>query len=110
MSCETKLVLTEQAIGNIANMQRRIAEIGECCGWWGDEYIEALSSFGCSLAGMMRLGGRATAEDDLNLYVVSFIHYGVIFHRRYHADSSPDELVGTWSVNSSTSFRTAKRP
>lgn len=54
------------------------------------ENVKQAESLLVSLRAVFGLGGKIYAEDDLSLYGVSFIHYGMIYHRS----------TGTWSVHS----------
>lgn len=93
------LVLTPEAQRNIQNMRERVAEIGECCGFWSDDYVDALKSLMDCLITVIGLGGHVYAEDDLSLIVNSFITVGIIAHRKVRAGER-DSVVVQWSAHS----------
>lgn len=82
MAESVTLEITEAAESNISAMLVRVGTIGATYGESSPEYKLASDSLLTSLAQVLRLGGRITAEDDLSLYCVSFIHYGVVFHAK----------------------------
>jgi hypothetical protein len=100
VAADTKLELTPSAIRNIRNMQVRVAQIGSEFGLNSDEYRRALESLNQVLIGLIGLGGRIIAEDDLSLLGDSFISYGVIFHRRHIGNNERHPVLGEWSIHS----------
>jgi len=94
-----RLELTPGALEVVAAMQRRVAAVADEYGEGSAEHVEIQGSVMNALAGMIRLGGRITKDDELSLLGVSFITYGVVFfpHRK---DGQPDPLRGTWSIHS----------
>lgn len=97
MAESVTLEITEAAEGNISAMLVRVNQIQMQYGVNSDEWQRAVSSCNSALANMLRLGGRITAEDDLSLYCVSFIHYGVVFHAK--RNSVPCERCGGTKVS-----------
>ncbi len=97
---DTKLELTERAMLNITAMQERVNVVQSLYGPLSDEHQEMLRSLLHALIGMIRLGGRISAEDDLSLYgVTPHIHYGVNFSPERNGDRR-DPVLGSWSINS----------
>jgi hypothetical protein len=94
-----QLDLTANALQVVAAMRARVAAVADEYGQGSPEHVEILESLVDALAGIIRLGGRITREDELSLLGVSFITYGVIFFPR-RQDGQPDPLRGTWSVHS----------
>jgi hypothetical protein len=97
---DTKLELTPRALQNLANMQRRVNAIGSEFGFNSDQYRQVLESFNQALLGIIRLGGRVTAEDDLSLLVDSFITVGCIWHAKHIGNNQRHSLLGEWSLHS----------
>ena len=91
------LQITDGAQQNIIDCVWRIIEISNRYGYRSEDPLQAMESFVTSIAAVFRLGGYVTPEDDLSLYGASFIHYGMIFHRRKKDD---DDIAGEWSVHS----------
>ncbi len=96
---DRRLELTPGALQVVAAMQARVAAVADEYGEESPEHVEMLESLVDALAGMVRLGGRITRDDELSLLGVSFITYGVVFfpHRK---DGQTDPLRGTWSIHS----------
>lgn len=97
-------VITDSALRNIENMQRRVWDIENK---YGDRSIEALKATWSLLhvhATILRWPGKVFAEDDLSLLIQSHITIGVIFHRQKNKKEDGswehDPLLGEWSCHS----------
>jgi hypothetical protein len=95
---DTTLVLTPAAIKTIGAMQQRLVDVDR---QYGDspQTTKMLWSLLQALIGMIRLGGEISQDDELSLYGIAFIHYGVNFSAERDGDQR-DPLLGTWSLNS----------
>lgn len=104
---KTKTIeVTEQAQKRMSDMEQRVYTIGQHFGTDSVEYVKAAESLAHSLLQVFRLGGTVQAGDsDLNLYCVSFIHYGI----EWFANRTPmtnlfgdtvTGIAGEWSVHS----------
>lgn len=91
--------ITPEAQRTLSAMQERLGAISANFGPHSEEYLETVESFAFSVLQVLRLGGKLYSDGELSLYGVSFIHYGVVFHRRY-IDGDYHPLLGTWSVHS----------
>lgn len=100
VATDTTITLTPRAIQNISNMQMRVARIGSEFGFQSEEYIKILESLNQALLGVLRLGGRVMAEDDLSLLVDSYITVGCIWHPRHIGGGERHGVLGEWSLHS----------
>lgn len=96
---ERELEFSPEALEVIGKMRERVRQVGEAFGFHSTEYIEILESFNGALLSLIHLGGRITKDGELSLFGLSFIAYGVIFHRK-HRDGKPLDLLGSWSCHS----------
>lgn len=90
---------TPEALSTLQDMRQRINQVACVYGRRSDEYVEMLESFSEALVGIVRLGGRISADGDLSLLGVSIIVYGVVFFPRKH-NGDRDPLLGSWSLHS----------
>lgn len=97
---DTKLELTEAAMRNMTNMYERVRAVADKYGRNSDEHMTMLQSLIHALLGVVRLGGRIMAEDDLSLLGDSFITFGCIFHPKRIDGGGRDDLLGEWSLHS----------
>jgi hypothetical protein len=95
----TILELTPEAMQTISRMRQRVEDVAMQYGHTSEEHIEMLRSYTNALENVLRLGGKIYRDAELSLLGVSFITYGVIFHRKHH-EGTPDELLRDWSVHS----------
>lgn len=101
---DTTIVLTEQALVNIENMQKRVWDIENKYGPKSEEYKKASFSFTQMLMTIIRWPGTVFAEDNLSLIIHSSITLGLIWHpvKNLAEDGGweTDELLGEWSSHS----------
>lgn len=90
-------VITDSALKNIENMQRRVWDIENKYGRASEQYEKASFTFTQMLMTIFRWPGRVMAEDDLSLLIDSSITIGIIWHRNR---SDEDGLLGEWSSHS----------
>lgn len=102
------LEITDEASKVIVNMRDKLSQARHAIGENDPMYVKMAESLAFSLITMLGLGGRITADGDVDLYCVGeFITYGVNFHSREHPDKGMREalrglnvVIGEWSVNS----------
>lgn len=96
--------LTDEAIKNISNMQRRCWDIANHYGPESPHYLQAINSFAHAVMTIFRWPGKVFAEDELSLIINGHIQIGVIWHPLKKQDEDgklqPDPLLGTWSCHS----------
>lgn len=93
------ITFTEAAQRNIQAMRQRVIDVDR---QYGDspETTALLWSLVHALVGLIGLGGRISAEDDLSLLGDSFITYGCVFHPKHVEGGGRDPLLGEWSIHS----------
>lgn len=96
---DVRLELTEGAIRNIGNMEKRTGDIAKAYGVGSPEHLETLQSLLGAFATLLRLGGRVGPEDELSLVSAGPITFGLIFHAKPLGDDR-DPLLGSWSCHS----------
>lgn len=90
-------VLTDSALRNLENMQKRVWDIENKYGAKSDEALKASWTFSQMLMTIFRWPGRVMAEDDLSLLIDGSITIGIIWHRNRNDETG---LLGEWSSHS----------
>jgi len=96
-------VLTDGALANLENMQKRVWDIEMKYGLGSDEATKAVFTFSQMLMTILRWPGRVMAEDNLSLIIDSSIVIGIIWHPVRHKVEEKwitDPLLGEWSSHS----------
>ena len=95
--------LTDRAVFNVENMQRRVWDIENKYGEDSPEAIKATKSLLHAFMTMVRFPGTVHAEDELSLLVNSWITVGIIWHpvrlRTANGETWTDPLLGEWSTH-----------
>jgi hypothetical protein len=101
---KTVFGLTDRAIANLYNMEKRTWDIENKYGRDSDECIKAKDSLMRMFMTMIRFPGTVHAEDELSLIINSYITIGIIWHplkfKPPGGEWEVDPLLGEWSSHS----------
>jgi len=96
--------VTDAALRNIENMQKRCWDIENKYGADSSEALKATWSYLRVLRVIFQWPGRVTAEDDLSLLIDGQITIGIIWHplkfKMPGGEWEVDPLLGEWSSHS----------
>ena len=97
---DSTIVITDSAMRNIENMQKRVWDIQRVHGIDSIEARKAEMSFTQMLMTIFRWPGKVFAEDDLSLIINSHITIGIVWHAKRISVDERDPLLGEWSSHS----------